>query len=181
MVRARTFFSLSLLLLTLLTAPALKRADIGVAMGMNGSEVAREAADVILTDDNFASIVLGVEQGRVLYDNLKKTITYTLTHLPPEILPIVLTLLFGFPAFLSSLQILSIDLLTELAPAISLAYEEKEADIMLQPPRNVKTDRLVSTPVLLYSYLIAGLCISAVASTLRCASLLRILCADAVW
>lgn len=95
-------------------APALKRADIGVAMGVNGSEVAREASDVILMDDNFASIVLGVEAGRQLFDNLKKTIAYTLCHLAPEILPILLTLALGFPPLLSSLQILSVDLFTEV-------------------------------------------------------------------
>ena len=118
-------------------APALKRANIGVSMGINGSEVAREASDVILMDDNFASIVLGVEAGRQLFDNLKKTIAYTLAHLAPEIVPVLLTLALGFPPLLSSLQILSVDLLTELAPAISLAYEPKERDVMDQPPRNL--------------------------------------------
>lgn len=143
--------------------PALKRANIGVSMGLNGSEVAREASDVILMDDNFASIVLGVEAGRQLFDNLKKTIAYTLCHLAPEVLPVLLTLVLGFPPLLSSLQILSIDLFTELAPAISLAYEGKERDIMEQLPRNLKTDRLVSGPLLAYAYLISGLLIEAVA------------------
>ena len=144
-------------------APALKRANIGVSMGVNGSEVAREASDVVLMDDNFASIVLGVEAGRQLFDNLKKTIAYTLCHLAPEILPILLTLAFGFPPLLSSLQILSIDLFTELAPAISLAYEGKERDIMEQKPRNLKKDRLVSAPLLSYAYFISGLLIEAAA------------------
>jgi sodium/potassium-transporting ATPase subunit alpha len=144
-------------------APALKRADIGVSMGVNGSQVARDASDVILMDDNFASIVLGIEAGRQLYDNLKKTIAYTLCHLGPEVLPILLTLAFGFPPLLSSLQILSIDLFTELAPAISLAYERKERDIMEQKPRNLKKDRLVSAPLLTYAYLISGLMCEATA------------------
>lgn len=144
-------------------APALKRADIGVAMGINGSEVAREASDVILMDDNFASIVLGVEAGRVLFDNLKKTIAYTLCHLAPEIVPVLLTLAFGFPPLLSSLQILSVDLFTELAPAISLAYEPRERDVMEQAPRNLQRDRLVSAPLLTYAYLWSGVAIEAVA------------------
>jgi sodium/potassium-transporting ATPase subunit alpha len=80
-----------------------------------------------------------------------------------EIVPILLTLSFGFPPLLSSLQILSVDLFTELAPAISLAYEKREKDVMDQPPRKVKEDRLVSFPLLLYSYLIAGLLIEATA------------------
>jgi len=137
-------------------APALKRADIGVAMGVNGSEVAKEAADIVLMDDNFTSIVVGVEYGRLIFDNLKKTIAYTLSHLFPEILPILLSLAFGLPPGLTSLQVLSIDLLTEMGPAISLSYEPKEADIMAQPPRNLERDRLVSAPLLAYAYLEVG-------------------------
>lgn len=137
-------------------APALKQADIGIAMGIQGSEVAKDAADVILMDDDFSSIVKGIEEGRLVFDNLKKTIAYTLTHLFPEILPVLLTLALGLPAGLTTLQILSIDLFTELAPAISLAYEPIEKDIMLRPPRDITTDRLVSRNLLMYSYLMAG-------------------------
>lgn len=138
-------------------APALKQADVGVAMGMNGSDVAREAADIVLMDDDFSSIVRGIEQGRVIFDNLKKTIAYTLTHLWPEIAPVAINLAFGLPAGLSSLQILSVDLLTEMGPAISLAYEGAEMDIMCRPPRDLTKDKLMSAPLLLYSYLIAGM------------------------
>jgi sodium/potassium-transporting ATPase subunit alpha len=141
-------------------APALKQANVGIAMGKNGSEVAREAAAVILLDDNFASIVIGIEQGRLIFDNVKKTIVYTLTHLMPELLPIVLFLCFGFPQGLSSLMILSIDLGTEPAPAISLASEPAESEIMQRPPRDLTTDKLVSTPLLIYSYLVAGITMS---------------------
>nr|CAI99409.1 P-type ATPase [Pythium aphanidermatum] len=137
-------------------APALKQADVGVAMGKNGSDVAREAADIILMDDNFSSIVRGIEQGRVIFDNLKKTVAYTLTHLWPEIAPVAINLAFGLPAGMTSLQVLSIDLGTELGPAISLAYEGAERDIMDRPPRDRTRDRLLSPPLLLYSYIIAG-------------------------
>ncbi|TMW69048.1 hypothetical protein Poli38472_001204 [Pythium oligandrum] len=138
-------------------APALKQADVGVAMGKNGSDVAREASDIVLMDDNFSSIVRGIDQGRVIYDNLKKTIAYTLTHLWPEIAPVAIKLAFGLPPGLTSLQILSIDLLTELAPAISLAYEGPEHDIMQRPPRDMTKDKLMSASLLLYAYMIAGM------------------------
>ncbi|KAE9032063.1 Sodium/potassium-transporting ATPase subunit alpha [Phytophthora rubi] len=138
-------------------APALKQADVGVAMGINGSDVARQAADIILMDDNFSSIVRGVEQGRVIFDNLKKTIAYTLTHLWPEIMPVAINLALGMPAGMTSLQILSIDLGTELGPAISIAYEGAESDIMKRPPRNLKKDRLMSKSLLIYAYAVAGM------------------------
>lgn len=138
-------------------SPALKRAQIGVAMGsINASEVAREAADIILLDDNFASIVHAIEEGRTLFDNLKKTIAYTLAHLLPEIVPILLNLAFSFPLAMNGLMILTIDLLTEQGPAISLAYEESEYAVMSRPPRNLVTDRLVTGPSLFYSYIVAG-------------------------
>ncbi|GMF25647.1 unnamed protein product [Phytophthora fragariaefolia] len=137
-------------------APALKQADVGVAMGINGSDVARQAADIILMDDNFSSIVRGVEQGRVIFDNLKKTIAYTLTHLWPEIMPVAINLALGMPAGMTSLQILSIDLGTELGPAISIAYEGAENDIMSRPPRNLQKDRLMSKSLLIYAYAVAG-------------------------
>lgn len=138
-------------------APALKQADVGVAMGLNGSDVARQAADIILMDDNFSSIVRGIEQGRVIFDNLKKTIAYTLTHLWPEILPVAINLALGMPSGMTSLQILSIDLGTELGPAISLAYESAENDIMKRPPRDLNKDRLMSGSLLIYAYIVAGM------------------------
>lgn len=95
-------------------SPALRKADIGVAMGNpDSSEVAREAADVVLLDDDFASLVAAITEGRVLYDNLKKTIAYTLAHIPPETFPVILALAFGMPLGLGSLLVLSIDLITE--------------------------------------------------------------------
>lgn len=94
--------------------------------------------------------------GRLVFDNLKKTIAYTLTHLWPEVVPVLCYLAFSLPVALSSLQILVIDLGTELAPAISLAYEEAEGDIMLRPPRDRIRDRLATPPLLLYAYLQLG-------------------------
>lgn len=141
-------------------APALKKGNVGVAMGQQGSDVARDSADMILADDNFSSLVNAIEQGRLIFDNLKKTIAYTLSHLVPEITTVIFTLVLGFPAGLSTLQILSIDLLTEMAPSISLAFEHAEADIMTRPPRNVQKSRLVNTSLLTYSYLQAGVIIT---------------------
>ena len=139
-------------------SPALKRAQIGVAMGSpSASDVAREAADIILLDDNFASIVGAIEEGRTLFDNLKKTIAYTLAHLWPELVPVFLNLAFSFPLGMNGLIILTIDLATEQYPAISLAYEKPEESLMDKKPRNVKTDRLVNAPSLWYSYIMAGL------------------------
>ncbi|KAF7630783.1 Cation_ATPase_N domain-containing protein [Meloidogyne graminicola] len=136
-------------------APALAKANIGIAMGVNGSDIARRAADIVLTDDNFASIVKGIEEGRLLFDNLRLSIAYTLAHLWPEVCPIILNFTLGMPLGLEPLQILSIDLASELPPAISLAYESPERDIMKVPPRNRNTE-LVSSRLLLYSYLFSG-------------------------
>lgn len=137
-------------------SPALKRADIGIAMGVVGSDVAKETADVILLDDNFASIVAGIEEGRIIFDNLKKSICYTLSHLLPELLPFLISSIVSFPLALTSVLILCIDLGTELAPAISLAYEKGEQDTMKRKPRNIKTDHLVTPSLLVNSYLLTG-------------------------
>jgi sodium/potassium-transporting ATPase subunit alpha len=125
-------------------SPALKKADIGVAMGIAGSDVSKQAADMILLDDNFASIVTGVEEGRLIFDNLKKSIAYTLTSNIPEISPFLLFILFNVPLPLGTVTILCIDLGTDMVPAISLAYEEPESDIMKRHPRDPKRDKLVN-------------------------------------
>jgi sodium/potassium-transporting ATPase subunit alpha len=136
-------------------APALKRADIGVAMGKKGTDVAKEAADIILLDDNFATIVKAVEQGRAVYDNIRKFITYILTSNIPEILPFVAYVLFPIPLPITVVQILAIDLITDILPAIGLGNEPPEADIMLRPPRR-SDERLVSYRTFLRSYGIIG-------------------------
>ena len=142
-------------------SPALKQAAIGIAMGMNGSDVAREAGDIVLLDDNFASIVVGIREGRLLFSNLKKSIAYSLAHLAPEVIPVLLWAFVGIPQPMGSILALCIDLLTELAPASSLAYESPESLIMQVPPRNVKTDKLTSLPLLFYSYGQSGIILTA--------------------
>ena len=138
-------------------APALSAAHIGVAMGIMGKDVAKEAADMILMDDNFASIVNGVEEGRLIFDNLKKSISYTLTSNIPEIGPFIIYMLLNIPLPLSTVLILCVDLGTDMWPAISLAYEEKESDIMDRPPRNAATDRLVNRRLITFAYFQIGI------------------------
>merc|ERR1711981_115069 len=133
-------------------SPALKKADIGVAMGIAGSDVSKQAADMILLDDNFASIVTGVEEGRLIFDNLKKSIAYTLTSNIPEISPFLLFILADVPLPLGTVTILCIDLGTDMVPAISLAYEKAESDIMKRPPRNPFTDKLVNERLISMAY-----------------------------
>ncbi|EGD73524.1 sodium/potassium-transporting ATPase subunit alpha [Salpingoeca rosetta] len=137
-------------------SPALKKADIGVAMGIAGSDVSKQAADMILLDDNFASIVTGVEEGRLIFDNLKKSIAYTLTSNIPEISPFLFFIIAGVPLPLGTVTILCIDLGTDMVPAISLAYEEAEADIMLRKPRSPTKDRLVNSRLIGMAYLQIG-------------------------
>ncbi|XP_048866746.1 sodium/potassium-transporting ATPase subunit alpha-1-like [Brienomyrus brachyistius] len=133
-------------------SPALKKADIGVAMGIAGSDVSKQAADMILMDDNFASIVTGVEEGRLIFDNLKKSIAYTLTSNIPEITPFLMFVVANVPLALGTVTILCIDLGTDMIPAISLAYEDSESDIMKRHPRNAKTDKLVNERLISMAY-----------------------------
>ena len=110
-----------------------------------------QAADMILLDDNFASIVAGVEEGRLIFDNLKKSICYTLTSNIPEISPFLCWIVFLTPMPLSTVLILAIDLGTDMVPAISMAYEDAEADIMKRPPRNAACYRCGNQPVIFAS------------------------------
>lgn len=129
-------------------------------MGLNGSAVAQDAADILLMDDNFASIVAGIEEGRIIFDNIKKTIAYSMAHIFPQVLSALIALLAGLPAGLTPMQVLTIDLGTELGPAISLAYERAESNIMERKPRNPIRDRLVSPNLLFYSYITSGFVIT---------------------
>ena len=136
-------------------SPAIKKADIGIAMG-SGSDVAKNAADMLLLDDNFSSIVNGVEEGRLIFDNLKKSIAYTLSSNIPEILPFILFIVVEVPLPLSTVLILCIDLGTDMIPAISFAYENPELDIMDRVPRNSKRDHLVNSKLICFAYLQIG-------------------------
>jgi hypothetical protein len=136
-------------------SPAIKKADIGIAMG-SGSDVAKNAADMLLLDDNFSSIVNGVEEGRLIFDNLKKSIAYTLSSNIPEILPFIFFILFQVPLPLSTVLILCIDLGTDMIPAISFAYENPELDIMDRQPRKAKLDHLVNAKLISFAYLQIG-------------------------
>lgn len=116
-------------------APAIKRADIGVSMGITGTDVAKETADMVLTDDNYASIVSAVEQGRIIYSNIRKFVFFLLSSNVAEIMIIFLATLAGLPAPLTAIQLLWLNLITDGAPALALAMEKGDPDIMDQKPR----------------------------------------------
>lgn len=116
-------------------APALRKADIGIVMGVTGTDVAKEAGDVILTSDNLAAIASAIEEGRAVYDNLRKFITYIFASNVPEIMPFILTALFQIPLALTVAQVLAIDLGTDLLPALALGTERPEPNVMNRPPR----------------------------------------------
>ena len=139
-------------------APALKKADIGVAMGISGTDVAKEAADMILTDDNFASIVRAIEEGRAVYSNIRKFILYILNSNVPEAVPSAAFLFSrgGIPLPLTVMQILSIDLGTDMMPALGLGTELPEKGIMDQPPRSLKS-RLLNGKLFVKAFLWYGM------------------------
>ncbi|HYO89929.1 MAG TPA: cation-transporting P-type ATPase, partial [Candidatus Limnocylindrales bacterium] len=138
-------------------APALKKADIGVAMGITGTDVAKEAADVILTDDNFASIVNAVEEGRGVYANIKKFATYIFTSNTPEAVPFIIFAFSGgrIPLAITVMQVLAIDLGTDLVPALGLGVEKPEPGIMNQAPRKLN-DHLITRALLMRAYVWLG-------------------------
>jgi len=117
-------------------APSIKRADIGVAMGITGTDVAKESADMVLTDDNYASIVSAVEQGRIIYANIRKFVFFLLSSNVAEIMIIFLATLAGLPTPLTVIQLLWLNLLTDGAPALALAMEKGDLDVMQHPPRS---------------------------------------------
>ncbi len=137
-------------------APALKAADVGIAMGMGGTEVARATAQIILLDDNFASIVNGIEEGRAVFANIRKFTTYVLASNVPEILPYLLFIVLPVPLALTVIQILFIDLGTDLLPAIALGQEAPEPELMQQPPRGHGAS-LLTPDLLTVAYLFIGL------------------------
>ena len=137
-------------------SPALKNADMGVAMGLMGTDVAKEASNMVLMDDNFATIVAAVEEGRTIFDNIKKFIAYILTSNIPEILPFIAYVLLDIPLPLTVVLILAIDLGTDILPALGLGAELPETDVMHKPPRSRK-ERLLTRNLLLMSYGIVGM------------------------
>jgi magnesium-transporting ATPase (P-type) len=128
-------------------APSLKEADIGVAMGASGTDVAREAADIVLLDDSFESIVKAVESGRAIYENIRKFIVYVFSHNWAELIPFVLYAGLGFPLPLLVVQVLAIDLAIDVIPSLALSREPAELGIMQEPPRSIK-ERLFTRKVL---------------------------------
>ncbi|MBI2955311.1 MAG: cation-transporting P-type ATPase [Chloroflexi bacterium] len=136
-------------------APALKKADIGIAMGIAGTDVAKEAAQMILADDNFATIERAVEEGRRVYDNIRKFLVYIFAHLGPEFVPFIAFALLPVPLAITPMQILAIDVGTETLPALALGVEPAEPGIMRRPPRP-RRERLLTVPLLLRAYLFFG-------------------------
>jgi len=146
-------------------APALKAADVGIAMGKSGTDVAREAAQVILLDDNFASIVNGIEEGRTIFNNIRKFTNYVLVSNGPEILPYLLFMLFPVPLAMTVIQILAIDLGTDIIPSMGLGQEKPDPEVMRQPPRD-HNQGLLTFPLIAHSYLFLGLIEAAFALSL---------------
>lgn len=137
-------------------APALKKADIGIAMGIAGTDVAKETADIILLDDNFATIVSAIEEGRTVYENIRKFTSYVLASNVPEVVPYLGYGFLGMPLALTIPQVLAVDLGTDMIPALGLGTERPQSDVMDLPPRS-QSERLLSLPLLLRAYLFLGL------------------------
>lgn len=137
-------------------APALRKADIGVAMGITGTDVAKEASDMVLTDDNFATIVSAIKEGRTIYENIRKFITYIFAHETAEIIPFILMVIFKIPLPITVMQILAIDLGTDTLPALALGMGPAESDVMDRDPRPRK-ERLLNFGVIWRGYIFLGL------------------------
>jgi calcium-translocating P-type ATPase len=137
-------------------APALRSAHIGIAMGIAGTDVAREAADMVLLDDNFASIVGAVEEGRAVFDNIRKFLTYILTHNVAELVPYLAFVLFRIPLPLTPIQVLCIDMGTDSLTALGLGVERPDPKVMRRPPRAAR-EPLLNWPLALRAYLFLGL------------------------
>jgi Ca2+-transporting ATPase len=145
-------------------APALKQADIGVAMGIKGTEVAKDTADMIITDDNFATIVAAVEQGRIIVHNILRFIHYLFSCNFAEIVTVFAAILIGWPLPLAAIQILWLNMITDVFPALALALEPSAPDTMRRPPRRTSEPLLTRPFVALIAwqgFLIAGVTLGA--------------------
>ena len=137
-------------------APALKKADIGIAMGLRGNDVAKEAARMILTDDNFSSIVAAIEEGRAIFDNIKRFAAYVLNSNPQEMYPYIFWVLFpDMPLAMTVMGVLAVDVGTDLIPAMGLGIEPPEEGIMERPPRR-RDEKILSFPFILRAYFVQG-------------------------
>jgi magnesium-transporting ATPase (P-type) len=145
-------------------APALRRADIGVAMGRSGTDVAREASTMVLTDDNFATIVVAIAAGRRVYDNIRKFLLYIFAHTTPEVTPFLIFALGGgsIPLPLTVPQLLAFDVGTETLPALALGREAPEPGLMRKPPRR-RAESIIQAPMLLRAWLFLGVICAALA------------------
>jgi magnesium-transporting ATPase (P-type) len=143
-------------------APALRRADIGVAMGGSGTDVAREASTMVLTDDNFATIVVAIEAGRQVYDNVRKFIQYIFAHATPEVVPFLVFALAGgaIPLPLTVLQLLAFDVGSETLPSLALGRDPIEPGIMDRPPRP-RSEGVIRGPMLIRAWLFLGVMVAA--------------------
>lgn len=142
-------------------APALKRANVGIGMGKSGSEAAKEASEIVLADDNFASIVSAVREGRTVYDNIKKVISWTLPTNAGEAMTIIIALIFGLNLPITPIQILWINMITAVTLGIALAFEPTEENTMKRPPRTRK-EALLSRALMWHIVLVAGLFLAGV-------------------
>lgn len=136
-------------------SPAIKKADIGISMGITGTDVAKDAADMILLNDDFSAIVIGVEEGRRIFDNLKKSICYALTSQVAQMLPFIGFIILQFPLPVTTVVVLYISIGTDLIPAIAFAYEPGQLDIMTRKPRS-KEQHLVTLTLMCQAYGFVG-------------------------
>jgi sodium/potassium-transporting ATPase subunit alpha len=130
-------------------SPAMKKADIGISMGITGSDVSKQVADMVLLDDNFATIVSGIEEGRLIFDNIGKIVCYTFTKNLAELCPFIFYVLTDCPIALTTITMLCVDLGTDILPSISLSYEKAEKGIMEKPPRDPVKDKMTNAKVIL--------------------------------
>lgn len=137
-------------------SPAIKKADIGIAMGKVGTDVAKDAADILLLDDNFPNIIKGIKQGRVIFDILKKIIGYNMSSNMPELIPFMAYVIIQIPLPMSTILILCIDVGTDVLPNLTQSYEKPEGGLMNRQPRNCKVDKLCTAGLLAYGYFFTG-------------------------